>query len=596
MAHEDKKSKQKKVEETPVEPTEAIVDPTVEKEAVVTVKEDITTLAPAAAATGKEKFDLKAFLQTKKGKIVAAFVAIILVTGIVFAVPVSRYAVAGLVIKKDVQVELVDSETDKPVSAADVTLGNETLKTDANGYVVFKNVPVGVQKIATEKTYYEQAATETTVPILRNADRVRIEVVATGRQVPVSATNKISGAALAGVEIFAGDSTATTAENGEAVIVLPVDKPVVTAIFKLAGHNDVTADITVIEQQDDKNKFALTPNGKVYFLSKRTGKINVMSSNLDGSDQKVVVEGTGKESQHTTSLVASRDWKYLALYAKRDDKEKLYLVNAADAKLSIMDEGDVDFGLYGWQNDHFVYTVAAKNKQLWEANQFTLKSFNAANGKLTKLDTVTTSGDNQNNWARETYGGVVLLGDRIVYSKNWSHAYFAEMKGRKDAIYSVKATGESKQALKEADSETNGYYELRKYKTDEVAIRENPNNGTGKFYVYADGRIEESKEVTNDNFYNNPRYHTSPDGKKAFWHEGRDGKMALIVGDAEGNNGKEIMSSEYTAYGWAGNDYLLVSKTNSELFILPVGANAETKPLKITDYHMSAGGGEGYYY
>jgi hypothetical protein len=576
MAQENKKTKQ-------------------HNEADITVKEDITTLAPAAAATDKKKFDVKAFLKTKKGKIVAAVVVLVLIIAGIFAIPASRYAVAGLVIKKDVHVELVDSETGKPVSAVNVTLGNVTLKTDANGHAVFTNVPVGIQKITAEKNYYQHATAETTVPILRNADNVRVEVVATGRQVPVSVTNKISGAALAGVEIFAGDSTATTAENGEAVIVLPADTPTVTAIFKLAGYNDVTADITVTEQSDDKNKFSLTANGNVYFLSKRTGKINVMSSNLDGSDQKVIVEGTGKESQHTTSLLASRDGKYLALYAKRDDKEKLYVVTTVDAKLSVMDEGDVDFSLYGWQNDHFVYTVTAKNKQPWETNRSTLKSFNAANGKLTKLDTVTASGDNQYNWSHETYGGVVVLEDRIVYAKNWSQVYFAEMKGRKDAIYSVKATGESKQTLKEADAVTNGYFELRKYKTNQVAIRENPNSGVGKFYVYADGRIEESQELTSDNYYNNPLYYISSDGKKAFWHESRDGKFALLVGDADGSNGKEIMSGEYTAYGWAGSEYLLVSKASSELFILPVGANAETKPLKITDYHRSASGGEGYY-
>jgi Tol biopolymer transport system component len=596
MAKENKKIEQADAEKLPAEAADKHEEVAVKKDAEITVKEDITTLAPAAAATDKKKFDVKAFLRTKKGKIVAALLAVVLVVAVVFAVPASRYAVAGLVIKKDVHVELVDSETGKPVSAADVKLGNETLKTDANGHAVFKQVAVGPQKVSATKNYYENAETETTVPILRDADKVRLEAVATGRQVPVSVTNKISGAALAGVEIFAGDSTATTAENGEAVIVLPADKSTMQAVFKLAGHNDVNAEITVTEQQDDKNKFALTPNGRVYFLSKRTGKINVMSSNLDGSDQKVVVEGTGRESQHSTSLFATRDWKYLALFAKRDDKDKLYLINTADGKLSVMDEGDVNFTLYGWQNDHFVYTVMANNKQSWDANRFTLKSFNASNGKLTKLDTVSVSGDNQNNWAHETFGGVALLNDRIVYAKNWSHAYFAEMKGRKDAIYSIKATGEGKQTLKESDSETNGYFEVRKYKTNAVAIRENPNNGANsKFYVYADGRVEESKEVTDDNYYADLLYFTSPDGKKTFWHESRDGKFALLVGDADGNNGKEIMSSDYRAYGWAGNEYLLVTKTSSEMFVLPVGANSQTKPLKITDYHGSAANA-GYMY
>jgi hypothetical protein len=587
MAKEDTKTKQVNADKVAPEPAEPTVDPEVKKEADVTVKEDITTLAPAAAATDKKKFDLKAFLKTKKGKITAALLAVVLVIAIVFTIPASRYAVAGLVIKKDVHVELVDSETDKPVSAADVKLGDETLKTDANGHVVFKNVPVGVKKVAASKNYYQNVESETTVPILRDADKVRLEVTATGRQVPVSVTNKISGAALAGVEIFAGDSSATTAENGEAVLVLPADKQTVQAVFKLAGYNDVNADIAVTEQVDDKNKFALTPNGKVYFLSKRTGKLNVMSSNLDGSDQKVVLEGTGKESQHSTILAPSPDGKYLALQAKRDDKDKLYLITTADNKLSLIDEGDVAFSLIDWQSDYFIYVVSALNKQPWEANRSTLKSFNAASGKLTKLDTVSVTGDNQYNWSNESYGGIVVLADRIVYAKSWAHVYFAEMKGKKDAVYSVKATGESKQTLKETETLDIGYYEIRSYKPQQVAIRENTNSGAGKFYIYAGGRVEDTKELTGDNYYNVPIYHLSPDGKKTFWHEGRDGKFVLFVGDADGNNGKEIMSSEYRAVGWAGNSYLLVTKASSELLILPVNATSDTKPLKITDYHNS---------
>lgn len=604
MVKKDKKTASDDLKKEFAEPHESAGEPAApeletQKEVDVTVKEDITTLAPAAAAD-KKKFDLKAFLKTKKGKITATILAVLLVVVVVFTVPASRYAVAGLIIKKDVHIELVDSETGKPVSAADIKLGNEALKTDADGQALFKNVPVGTQKISAQKSYYENSEAEITVPILRDADTAKLAIVATGRQVPVSVVNKISGSALAGVEIFAGDSTATTADNGEATLVLPADKPTVTATFKLKDHIDLTAEIIVTEQPDDKNKFQLTPANKVYFLSKRTGKINVMSSNLDGSDQKVVVEGTGKESQTTTVLLASRDWKYLALHAKRDDKEKLYLINTADGKLSVMDEGNADFRLYGWQNDHFVYTVTAKDKQQWEPSNQSLKTFNAANGKLTRLDTTAAGGNNTYNWEQETISSVFILDDRILYTKYWNNAYnpyVAFGAGKKDGIYSIKAGGENKQTLYDFDASKSSYMEARLYAPQEIYVRVSGADGT-KFYEYENGKVTATSEIKDDTFYSNTyiTYLISPSGKKALWHEDRDGKFALFVGDADGKNGKEIMSSEYKAYGWITDEYLLVSKGGSELFVMSVNADANTKPLKITDYHKPAYSIEGYGY
>ena len=562
---------------------------------------DVTTIAPAAAATSKKKFDVKAFLRTKKGKITTAILAVVMLVTVVFIVPASRYAVAGLVIKKDVAVMVTDAETGKAVSAADITLGDQTYKTNAKGEVTFKSVAVGSRTVNAKKSYYQDTKSDVLVPILSNPGTVVIKMTATGRQVPVSVTNKVSGAALAGVEITAGDSVATTAENGEATIVLPADKQTVSATFKLQGYQDVAADITVLEQTDDKNKFALAPSGKVYFLSKRTGKINVMSSNLDGSDQKVVVEGTGKESQTTTTLLASRDWKYLALYAKRDDKEKLYLITTTDNKLTLMDEGDVDFTLHGWQNDHFVYTVVRPGAKQWESNRQTLKTFNATNAKLTKLDTSGVGGSNDANWENEAISNVYILDDRIIYSKHWNRAYnpaFPTTTARKDGIYSVKANGESKQTLRDFDTTAASYIDARLYEPQEVFFRVAQPGGTGKFYVYESGKVETTTETNDSAFYSGeyPTYLISPSGKKTFWTESRDGKLALMVGDASGHNGKEILRSEYRAYGWFTDDYLLVSKNGSELYILSVNAAADVNPVKITDYHKPAYNYSGYGY
>lgn len=82
-------------------------------------------------------------------------------------------------------------------------------------------------------------------------------------------------------------------------------------------------------------------------------------------------------------------------------------------------------------------------------------------------------------------------------------------------------------------------------------------------------------------------------------------KNALFVGDENATpTGAEQLASlsEYTAYGWLTDRYLLLQKGNSELYIttaedLKKGDDGQP-PLKISDYHKPgidfAGYGYGY--
>ena len=553
-----------------------------------------------AGKSSKKKFDVKAFWQTKKGKITIITTAVVLVLAVVFTIPASRYAVAGLVIKKDVTVQVVDSKTGKPVTAAQLSIAGQTAKSDKDGKATFRNVSVGQYKATAKKTYYQDGSGDATVPILSNVQTVKVTMFATGRQVPISVTNKVTNQPLANVEVAAGDATVTTDDAGVATLVLPADKQAVSTTFKLNNYNTATADVTVTEQQDDKNKFTLTPAGKIYFLSKRTGKINVMKSDLDGSNATVAVEGTGKESETQTVLLASRDWKYLALKAKRDTDEKLYLINTADDKLSVIDEGaKVTFSPIGWSNESFVYQVAREEVPEWQPKRLSLKSFNAATSKITTLDDADGVGSSAYSWARETYTNTYILGDQVVYGKYWNNAYgaFGLVTGKKDGVYTVKASGENKKTVKDFDVTGSSYIEATLYKPDEIYFR--TAGSPSKYYEYEDGKLEETTEVNDNNFYNQTyaTYLVSPSGKYTFWYESRDGKKVSFVGDQHGANGKEVLADDdFVPYGWYSDDYLLFAKKGSELYIAPRDNPAKVAPLKVTDYHRPAVSFPGYGY
>jgi hypothetical protein len=504
-----------------------------------------------------------------------------------------------LVIKKDVSVLVLDSKYAKPVSGAQVTMNGKTAKTGADGIAHISQVPVGSWEVKTTKQYYKDSTTTQLVPILDGSSKTTgpITLSATGRVTPIAVTNKLSGTSLKNVEITAGDSTAITDSDGIANIVLPADKTTVDATFKASGYNTIAASITVAEQKDARNNFTMTPAGKVYFLSKRTGKINVMKSDLDGANPSVVVEGTGKESETQTVLLASRDWKYLALQAQRDsDTAKLYLINTATDKLSVIDEG-ADFTPIGWSNESFVYRVDRFNLPAWQSKRQSLKSFNAATTKITTLDDTDGGGTNTYDWVSQVYTDSYIIGDNIVYAKYWNNSVSGSLSGKKDGIYSIKNSGANKQTLKDFDATTSSYLQSKLYKPGEIYFRVNSLPEVS-FYEYADGKVEPSTEVTEQNFYNTYNtYLVSPSGNKTFWSESRDGKNVMLVGDSDGANSKEFATDgSFATYGWFSDDYVLLSKNSSELYIMPSDPNRKQSPVKVTDYHKPARSFPGYGY
>lgn len=556
-------------------------------EAKPEVKEDThEELAPVEAAPKPPKKSFKEWVKSKQGKMALAIIAgVILLVGILFAVPVTRYAIAGTFIRKDVSVSVVDNKTGKPISDAEVSVANASGKTDKDGKATLGQVPVGQYQLNIKKKHFKDLAVSVTVPILSAANVGDVKLEATGRQVPITVTNKIGGQALAKVTITADDTTAITDDKGEAILVLPANATSVKATLKADGYNDQQVDVTVTEQADDKNKFSVTPSGKLYFLSKRTGKINVMKSNLDGSDAQVVLQGTGKEYEGDTILLASRDWKYLALKARRDsDQAKLYLINTTNDQLSLIDEGNAEFSLSGWNNHSFIYTVNRLATKEYQSKKYALKSYDAEANKLATLDETGAEGNAisfRYEWLTQIY--ILDQENRIVYTKNWN-TYNAPST-RQSTVTSVQANGANKKVLKAFDL---GAYvsDGLLYKPNEIYYR-TYQGSANKYYEYEGGSIKEEASIKGSDFGQfYPTWLLSPSAKKTFWYEPRDGKNTLFVGDALGEGGKEIATlTELRPYGWFSDDYFLMAKGNSELYIMPASSPDASKALKITDYH-----------
>ncbi len=534
------------------------------------------------------------YMSRKKWSISLSILALVF---LLLVVPATRYPLAGLVLKKDFTLQVTDQTTNTPVSGATVSSSGVSALTDGNGKVKLR-LAVGHHMLSIVKKYYQDSQANILVPILGQKTPPVITAQATGRQVKVTIKNIISGKPLPDADIKVLDITAKTDKDGKALIVLPAGTATQKATLSLSGYNSVDVSIKVSDVGVEENNFTITPAGKIYFLSKLSGKIDVVKSNLDGSGRETVLAGTGREDNQNTVLLASRNWKYLALLSRRDsDLAKLYMVETSSDRVTAVDEGNATFSLIGWSDTNFVYQVDRLGYQLWQPKAQALKSYNAVTNKITILDETDAQGSNNFDYNYENFNSVYIVGQRVVYSKSWYSTYSsnATLNDNQLGIYSINAAGTGGRSTHKTFGyapNQSTYLQSFPFRPDQIYYQVVEKSADAKYYVYTNGQVSERSSIKTDfdNYLNAVQYNTylaSPSGNLTFWSEPRDGKNSLFVGDAAGDNAKQIATlSDYQTYGWYGEDYLLASKNGSELYILSSGGiKKDSDALKITDYH-----------
>lgn len=499
-------------------------------------------------------------------------------------IPATRYAVAGLVVRRDVTVYVMDAQTNQAVSGAEVTIQGATAKTDSTGTVTIHRIKPGHATVAVTKKYYQGTSQIVTVG-LQTTHTVSIALTATGRQVPVRVTNKITGQGLGGVTISAAGTEAQTNEQGETTLVVDAAAATVATQLNADGYNAEKVNLTV-SQQVTANSFTMTPTGSVYFLSKRSGTIDVVKTDLDGLHRTVVVAGTGNEENNHTALLASHDWKFLVLLARRDgDRAALYLIDTSDSKLTQIDTNNATFQPVGWSGHRFVYSTHSNVVADWQSGQSQLKTFDADTGTLTVIDQTQASGSNYADYVAEQFSDLYLLKDTIVYAKNWQGTG-KDLAAKKPAVYTSAIDKPEKKLQKSFDP---ALLTVVQPAPLEVYIQQTKPDGSTKFFVYANGNIQPKSDLTATTFNAyHPAYVFSPDNNHVAWYEPRGSQYSVYMGDSTGQSKRDIFDTQqaYVPYGWYDEAYVLLSKNRSELYIAPADTELQAATLqKIADYH-----------
>jgi len=240
----------------------------------------------------------------------------------------------------------------------------------------------------------------------------------------------------------------------------------------------------------------------------------------------------------------------------------------------------------GWSGDNLIYTLSRTDLNPWQTGSGKLKAYNVSTGKLTMLDQTTGSG-NVNSNVYEYYNFVYLSAGNVIYGKGWTTQSQddADFTGKEETLSSISPSGQNHQVVASYDAATKTA-DYSPYLPNSIYILASAQGSDDTYYDYQVGTPPQQISLSLEEFYKNyPIYYPSPDGKKTVWTEQRDGKNTLLVGDANGSNGKVAASlSDYSAFGWYSSQYLLITKDNSELAI--IGLTGGT-PQKITDYQAN---------
>lgn len=497
---------------------------------------------------------------------------LIMVAGVVCTTNL-KYPVLGLVFKASTAVTVLDSKTGQPLPSATVSLAGHSAITDNAGHAELKGLPLGPTTLEVTKEAYKYYSRAETL-FIRQKPLTPVKLESAGIMLSFNVSDKISGHMLDGAEIDVGNSKAITGAQGEAALsLLPRADVKAQATVKKTGFLDLVVSITV-RPNTPAYSVTLTPAGKVYYLSNRSGRIDLYESNLDHSDETVVLAGTGNEDSETGILPNIGDTRWLAIVSSREGRRDggallhdLYMFDTTGHTLTKI-SNNIGFGSKRvWLGDTLVF------ESYDPANCASLKAYNPANAQLTTF--VTGGGSN---------GCVSLslaLKDKLLYSITGA------ANSSTNGLYLVQSNGQGRRQLDPAPASN--------------IDRQQKNTALYEYYDYSQPYQTQTVWKSLDlvtfkvtGIPNGPSvdssraYVDSPGGKFSTFIETRDGKSELYLTAIDGTNEQKLtnLGAVNQFVQWYGDSYIVFSLTKSDENALYIVSTTGGSAQKVTDFYQ----------
>lgn len=447
----------------------------------------------------------KQHLRRRKRLIIT--VSICLVAVLLLLVPYTRWPILNAVgLRRDFVVTVIEQKSQQPLEGVVVRLDDNIYGlTDSLGQAIFHDAKLGNHKVGIKKPGYS----ELSVLLGNNLGGPQpswLSLKAIGIKLDLVIKDWLSGEPIDNALVKSTGASAKSNQAGEAsIIVPPTSKKKFTLKVSAPGYitQTVSSQLNV-----SATEVSLVRAEKNYFISRRDGKFDIFSSNIDGTAQHKIIEATGSEDPSILQFSINANNKQAILVANREGKQQnnsiiagIYAVDLEAASLRKIDEGG-DVRLLDWSGSTIAYTK-------------TTTGLRYDDPKLTKLITYNIDTKSLNQITEANYISVGLVAQNKLFYQR-ADAYHSIQDGMLTSLDLI--TGNRQKYL-----EGKQLYYLARSSYDTLATQ------------LADGgnrEIQISSGLTRPiDGYNGEMlvFVPSPDGKLAAWSDRRDGQGALFV-------------------------------------------------------------------
>ncbi|MFA5004441.1 MAG: hypothetical protein WC498_04165 [Candidatus Saccharimonadales bacterium] len=500
----------------------------------------------------------------RKRYVTLAALAFIVVATI--SIPTSRYFVLnGVGVRSHLSMKVLDSTTSLPLKNVNVSLAGQTAKTDVDGRVTLNHLKLGKQVLTIHKQAFADYTKTVTVG-LSGVSLSDVELKAVGSQFTFNLVDFVSGKPVTGAQVASGDASALSDKNGKAILtVQPSDSQKLTVHASGDGYRTDSIDIN--PTLSTPTAVRLVSSAKEVFVSKQSGKYDLYTIDIDGKNRKVLLAGTGLETQNI-GLTVSPDNNQVALVSSRDNQRNndgyllstLTLINLATEASVTLDHAE-QINLVGWVNGRLVYQLTVASASAANPNRQRIYSYDFASNKRQQIASA------------NYFNGPLIIGNSIYY------ATAASGPGSTPGFNTIKPDGTGKQVLanKEVWSILRTGYNALTLQTSSGWVS----------YTVGDNSVKTATAPAN---FTSHDYVDNRDASHSLWVETRDGRGVLI--DYNLSTSKDTVlvtqSGLYIATRWISNDtaiYRVVDTHESSDYVVSLSGG---QPKKITDVTNTA--------
>jgi Tol biopolymer transport system component len=454
-----------------------------------------------------------------------------------------------------------------------VTVNGRTFTTNQQGKAIVTGQHYGLVSVMVIKKGYQMAGTQRMLdfdPFFnklggKDADvaarNVRLIVRAVGLPASFKAVDWLTGQPITRAQYQIGDVQAHPDANGQVNFTAPVSGTVMVKSNLFGAYVDKTFEVTAGNKTSAIN---FVPTGTHYFLHNQDGKVNLYGSDLDGSNQQLLVAGTGKEVPEA-AFMASPSGKYGVLVSGRDGAQeastgltvvRLYVVDLTSHQLTQVDEAP-HFALADWAGDKLPYYKYFSNAST------ALRIVDLATGKV-------------NNIAKSSnFSALVVSLSQVAYAATNDSAGTAQQQPALHVYNSVTGAGKQVAAAVNGQSVMQITSERLAYQSADDQKWHEYNFKTGARTDIIQPSVSAMQKFAST---------LSPDGSKALRLDYVNGKFVLYAKNMSTGEEKQLYASAGLTgpIRWVGSTvtFRVVDDTGAADFVIsPSGGD----PKKISD-------------